>query len=115
MFDDTCVFCKIIQGKIPSTIIMQNEHILVIKDIHPKAPIHYLILPKNHITNIASLTDFDRELCWHILSTARDLGSKVCNGAGFNLIFNNGADAGQSVFHLHAHFLSGKNIFDNNL
>jgi diadenosine tetraphosphate (Ap4A) HIT family hydrolase len=110
MFDSSCVFCKIIQGIIPSTIIKENEYIKVITNIHPKAPIHYLILTKKHFLDIKELTDADQIVGWEILKTSRDL-AKETNVSGFNLVSNNGQSAGQSIMHLHFHFLAGKNIY----
>ncbi len=112
--NSTCVFCKIIQGTIPSTIISQNDHVMVIKDINPKAPVHYLIIPKKHIESVLTLSDTDAEYCWHMLKMARDIGKRLSSQA-FNLIANNGAAAGQSVPHVHFHLLSGKNLYEHGL
>jgi len=105
-----CIFCKIITKKIPSSPIFENEHVFVIPDIAPKAPIHYLIMPKKHIENLLDLADQDRLLAGRLLEAARDLGVQL-GSKSFNLISNNGAGAGQSVFHLHFHFLAGKNVY----
>jgi diadenosine tetraphosphate (Ap4A) HIT family hydrolase len=108
----SCIFCKIIQGVVPSKIIKEDEYVMVISDIHPKAPIHYLIIPKKHFIDITELTDTDMHYGWHILKIARDL-AKEQNLQAFNLIANNGKGSGQSVFHLHFHLLSGKNIYSD--
>jgi diadenosine tetraphosphate (Ap4A) HIT family hydrolase len=110
MFDSACIFCKIIQGSIPSTIIKENEHVMVIKNIAPKAPVHYLIIPKRHIADVAALTDADQPFGWYMLKIAGEI-SKEENLSGFNLVANNGQSAGQSVFHLHFHFIAGKNLY----
>ena len=110
MFDESCIFCKIIQGHITSTIIKENEFALAIADRSPKAPTHLLLIPKKHIVSFATIHDNDEQYIWQLCKMARDLGLDI--GKGFNLISNNGSDAGQSVFHLHLHFLAGKNIFD---
>ncbi len=112
MFDQSCIFCKIIQGQIKSNIIKENEFVIAVHDIAPKAPTHILLIPKRHIVNVTALQDGDEQYVWHLFKLARDLGHDMCQGKGFNLIVNNGADAGQSVFHLHLHFLAGKNIFE---
>jgi diadenosine tetraphosphate (Ap4A) HIT family hydrolase len=105
-----CIFCKIIRGEIKSSIVKENDYILVIKDISPKAPIHYLILTKKHIESMAYLTAEDKEigasLCMMIQELSKELPEK-----SFNIVSNNGAAAGQSVFHMHMHFLAGKNIY----
>lgn len=108
----SCIFCKIINQELPSTIIKQDDHTLVIQNIAPQAPIHSLILPKKHIENLNALADGDEVYAWSMLKMARDLGNELPSKA-FNIISNNGAAAGQSVFHLHLHFLSGKNLYEN--
>lgn len=110
MFNESCIFCKIIQGQIKSTVIKENDFVVAITDRSPKAPTHLLLIPKKHIVSFAEIQDEDEQYIWHLCKMARDLGHDI--GRGFNLVSNNGADAGQSVFHLHLHFLAGKNIFD---
>lgn len=110
MLDSSCIFCKIIQGSIPSVVIKENEYVTVIKNINPKAPVHYLIIPKKHLIDVAALSEGDQQFGWHILRIASDI-SKEQNLSNFNLVSNNGAGAGQSVFHLHFHFISGKNLY----
>jgi histidine triad (HIT) family protein len=108
----TCIFCRIIAGHIPANIIAENEHVIVIQDIAPKAPIHYLIIPKKHVTNIQSLTTDDTQVPAHMIMMAKELSTKLSGSQAFRLIANNGSDAGQSVFHMHFHFLSGKKMLD---
>lgn len=108
-----CIFCKIIAGTIPATIIWQDEDIIVIKDIHPKAPIHNLIIPKKHIKDQLSLTKDDAHLAYKLFVEVPQVLIKLLPGAtAFNSVVNNGAGAGQIIFHLHVHFLSGKNFFN---
>jgi histidine triad (HIT) family protein len=109
-----CVFCKIIHRTIPSVIIKENDHIIVIQDKSPKAPLHYLIITKKHIESLLTISDEDKESCWQLLKMAHELGVATPAQA-FNFISNNGAAAGQSVFHLHLHFMSGKNLYENGL
>lgn len=99
-----CIFCAIISRQLPATIITEDDHCIVIKDIAPKAPIHYLIIPKKHITNLYELHADDMYLIAHMAAIAQKLGKQV---DGFTLVVNNGTGAGQIVFHLHYHFLSG--------
>lgn len=116
MHDSSCVFCKIIQGILPSTVIKENEHVVTIKNVDPKAPIHYLIIPKKHLVDISAFSDKDSELGWQVLKMARDLAHDELKGVGgFNLIANNGKEAGQSVLHMHFHFIAGKNIYSGGL
>jgi histidine triad (HIT) family protein len=114
VLDAACIFCKIIQGSITSSIVKANDFVIAIKDISPKAPIHYLIIPKIHIENINYLTDTHADICWRMMEMARELGKDV-PAQSFNLISNNGVASGQSVLHLHWHFLAGRNIYDHGL
>ena len=112
MTKSECIFCKIVDGKIPATIIDQNDQVMVIKDLYPKAPTHYLIIPKKHVCDIASLDKETANLMGSIALMAQKIAHEKLNDAAFRLIINNGPDAGQSIFHLHCHFLSGKKMSD---
>jgi len=112
--DSGCVFCKIIQQTIPSVIIKENDHIIVIQDRSPKAPIHYLLITKKHIDSLLTISDQDKEYGWKLIQMAHELGAAT-PAQSFNLVSNNGRSAGQSVFHLHMHFMSGKNLYENGL
>jgi histidine triad (HIT) family protein len=114
VLDSSCIFCKIIQGLIPAAVVQENDYVKVIKDIHPKAPTHYLIIPKKHIVDASSLTDADQQFGWEMLKIASVIAKKE-NINGFNLISNNGKMSGQSVMHLHFHFIAGKNIYSGGL
>ena len=107
-----CIFCKIIAKEIPSTVVEETDDIMVIKDIAPKAPVHYLIVPKKHVKDVASLTEGDSDIPAKIMLMAKDLSKKLSGSQAFRLIINNGPDAGQSVFHLHCHFISGIKMLD---
>ena len=111
MFKDFCIFCKICKGLIKSDIILENDFALCIKDVAPKAPIHYIIFPKKHIDNLMTIQSSDSEFGWNVLKMAHDVWENLTPKQDFNLIANNGAGAGQSVFHMHFHFIAGKNIF----
>ena len=111
--DENCIFCKILQGKIPSKKIMETEYSLVIQDISPKAPIHYLIIPKSHIQDLNFWTPENSHILTDVIKVAKELSEKyLVAPRAFNLILNNGRDAGQGVLHAHWHFLAGKNIYD---
>ena len=103
-----CIFCKIISREIPSEIVDENEHVIVFKDLNPKAPIHYLIVPKIHITNINEVDDTDQHSAAmrEMFKMIRKLGKKLPEPKAFTLVSNNGKQAGQCVFHMHWHFLS---------
>jgi histidine triad (HIT) family protein len=103
-----CVFCKIIAGSIPATVIAETEDIFVINDIAPKAPIHYLIMPKKHIKDLSSLGPQDFPLWTKMLAMVQHISLGSPEAHDFKLLVNNGSSAGQRVFHLHLHFLAGK-------
>lgn len=107
----TCIFCRIISKEIPSKIIAENDSVIVIQDRSPRAPVHYLILPKKHVACLVDLQPEDMQLSWQMIAMAKELAAKLPKPQAFNLIVNNGAEAGQSVFHLHYHFLAQRDIY----
>jgi len=107
-----CVFCKIIDRAIPVTIVAENDDVLVIQDRSPKAPVHYLIIPKKHTPDIVSMTADELPLAQAIFAMAQQLSRALPGKGDFRLLVNNGSGVGQSVFHLHAHFLAGKKLAD---
>jgi len=104
---NSCVFCKIVRREVPATIIYEDPAVLVFENIKPIAPVHFLIIPKRHIDSVAAAEDTDQEILGKLQLTARDLGRKL-NLESFKLASNSGAAAGQSVFHLHYHLISGQ-------
>lgn len=107
--DQNCLFCKIIVKKIPANIIHDDELATAFHDVNPQAPTHILIVPKKHIPDIHSMSPDDRTLIGHLFMTARRIAEQ--NGldkSGYRLVINNGAAAGQTVFHIHLHLLSGR-------
>jgi histidine triad (HIT) family protein len=101
------VFERIVAGEIPSTRVFENERVLAIQDIAPKAPVHLLVFPKaGTYANVAELAAGDPALLAEIVQVAQQLADEHTNGQ-FRLVFNTGADAGQTVFHVHAHVLGG--------
>ena len=115
MDSENCIFCKIINKEIPSTIIFENDHVFVVEDSNPKAPVHYLILPKKHIINLLYIEEEDFLLMLEIIKVTKQLAENLEEPKAFNLISNNGKEAGQRVFHMHWHFLSGKNIYESEI
>lgn len=106
--DQNCIFCKIIAGLIPCKLIYQTEFSLVFQDIAPQAPIHYLIIPKKHIQDIASCSMQDADIIVDMITLTQYLSSLSSEHKAFKLLTNNGYAAGQRVFHLHFHFMAGK-------
>lgn len=106
---ENCIFCKIIDGAIPSKKVFEDERILVIEDITPQAPLHLLLVPKKHLVNCLDLSAVDDELIGYISRKAGEIArQKGYDESGFRIAQNNGAGAGQSVFHIHFHLLAGR-------
>lgn len=101
-----CIFCKIINGEIPSEKVFQGEKIIAFNDIYPKAKIHILLVPKKHIESVKNLEGVDKELIGELFLTAKEI-AKEKNMEGYKLVINVGRDGGQLVDHLHLHLLSG--------
>ncbi len=106
----TTIFAKIITGEMPADKVFENERILVIKDLFPRAPVHLLIMPKKEIPNLQSVTQEDLPLITEIIQVAQKLAKENEIADGYRLIVNNGADSGQSVSHLHFHLIGGKKL-----
>lgn len=102
------LFEKIIDKEIPAEIIYEDEVSIVIKDINPQAPTHLLIIPKKVIPKISDASDNDKDILGHLMLIAKDISKELGLDETFRLVVNNGAKAGQSVFHLHIHLLSGR-------
>ena len=105
---DTTWFEKIIQRDIPADIIFEDDVSIVIKDIHPQAPTHILIIPKKVIPKLSDATLQDQKVLGHLMLVAAEVAEKLDLKNSFRIVINNGAEAGQSVFHLHLHLLSGR-------
>lgn len=109
MTDSDCLFCKIIAGEIPSDKVYEDDTTYAFKDINPQAKVHVLIVPKSHYENVAKLAEADAAQLSHMVEVAQQIADKEFHGA-YRLIFNTGLDAGQSVFHVHAHVLTGEKL-----
>jgi len=101
-----CLFCKIAKKEMPAEIVYEDEKVLVFKDIHPKAPLHLLIIPKKHIHSINHLELRDKELMGELILVAQKI-AKEKNLEGYKLVINVGRPAGQIIDHLHLHLLAG--------
>ena len=110
---ENCIFCKIIDRQIPSTIVYENDSVLAFNDINPVAPVHVVIIPKVHIANINDLTAENAAVVGDIHLAVKNIASKLgIADTGYRLINNSGADAGQTVFHLHYHLIGGMKLGD---
>lgn len=106
---DQCPFCNIIQGKIPAKKIYEDEKIFAFEDINPQAPVHILVVPKKHITSLNELSDEDNSLIGYLLLICSRIAcEKGLAEHGYRIVTNCGAEAGQSIFHLHFHLLGGR-------
>ncbi|MEH1011882.1 histidine triad nucleotide-binding protein [Micromonospora sp. CPCC 206060] len=103
-----CLFCRIVAGEIPATIVRETDRTLAFRDIGPKAPVHVLVIPKEHYADVTALAGADPGLAGEVLATAAVVAEAEGLGAdGFRMIFNTGRYAGQEVFHAHVHLLGG--------
>ena len=109
--DQKTIFQKIIDRELPAKVIYESDAVIVINNIKPVAPVHYLIIPKKPLVDMKD-TGLNKELSWELIQTVQYLAAQLPEPVSFNLISNNGAEAGQSVFHMHWHFISGKNIYE---
>jgi len=106
-----CIFCKIIAGTIPARKVFEDDHLVVIEDISPVAPVHLLIIPRKHVVNVLDLESADDGLIGHVHRiAARIAREKGVAESGFRIVTNNNAGAGQSVFHIHFHLLAGRQL-----
>lgn len=100
-----CLFCSLIAREIPSVPVYEDEDYIVLNDIHPKARIHMLLIPKRHIASISDMVDSDRDTIGGLFLLARDLGKQM-NIPGYKLQFNVGKEGGQEIMHVHLHLLA---------
>lgn len=109
------LFTKIINRQIPSEILYEDEHCIVIKDIAPQAPTHLLVIPKKPIPRLVDASGEDKAMLGHLMLVAGDMARQQGVDEAFRVIVNNGAGAGQTVFHLHLHILAGKQFTEAQL
>ena len=105
-----CLFCRIVSRQIPAQVVAEEPELVAFNDINPQAPTHLLIIPKEHITSLAETTEAHTMLMGNALQLANRLARKLQLGEGYRVVINNGAKAGQSVWHLHLHLLGGRTL-----
>jgi histidine triad (HIT) family protein len=106
-----CIFCKIVDGKAPATIVYKDDSLTAFLDIHPVAPTHILIVPNKHITSVNEIQSEDEPLMCRLFTIARELAKQEgIHQAGYRLIVNTGPHGGQVVYHLHMHLMGGQRM-----
>jgi len=104
----SCLFCKIVEGAIPSTAVYQDELCYAFADINPKAPVHVLVVPREHMESLHDTDATHRALLGHLFWAATEIARQKGLGKGYRVVVNIGEDAGQSVDHLHLHLMGGR-------
>lgn len=105
-----CLFCKIAAGEIPANKLYEDEHVIAFHDIAPQAPVHFLVIPKKHISTLNHLSEDDRPLAGHILFTAQRLAKQLGCDEGFRVVMNCNEQGGQTVYHIHMHVLGQRQL-----
>ncbi len=103
-----CLFCQIVAGERPATLVYRDDDVIAIRDIRPQAPTHILVIPTKHIVSVAEATVEDEGLIGRMMTVAKTIAQQENLSKGFRLVINTGPQAGQSVFHLHVHLLGGR-------
>lgn len=111
MTDETCLFCKIIAGEIPSDTVFEDDTIVAFNDINPVAPVHQLLVPRRHVQSAAELSEADAPMLGRLFAAAAELAREAgLPEKGYRLVTNIGPEAGQSVPHLHVHLIGGRRM-----
>ena len=112
MNTEKCIFCEIVQGKKPAEIVHQTENVIAFNDIRPKAPVHILIIPKQHIPTLNDIKPEHQNVMGEIFLVVKELAQKLgLAEKGYRTIFNCNRDAGQDVYHIHLHLLGGRQFY----
>jgi histidine triad (HIT) family protein len=109
------IFGKIVSGEIPSDFLYEDEHCIAINDVNPQAPVHVLVIPKKEIPRLVDASAEDQALLGHLLLAAGKVAEQLGVADAFRVIINNGAGAGQTVFHLHLHIIAGRNFAEGRM
>lgn len=109
MPDNDCLFCKVVAGEVPAELVHEGERVVAFRDINPQAPVHVLVVPREHQPDVGALAGADPT----VLAELATVAAQVAADAGhtsYRLVFNTGTDAGQTVFHVHGHVLAGRHL-----
>ena len=107
--EDDCLFCRIGSGDVPADIARMGQRVVAFRDVNPQAPLHVLVVPRDHHQDVAALAGEDPQALAELVEVGRSLAASEGDGS-FRLVFNSGAGAGQSVFHVHGHVLAGRSF-----
>lgn len=111
MGEGDCIFCRIVSKEIGAKIIYEDEHVIAFEDINPQAPVHFLIISKKHIPTVLDISEEDKDLLMSMCKIAQKIAiEKNVAKKGFRLIMNCNPASGQTIYHLHMHFLGGRNM-----
>lgn len=105
-----CLFCRIVGGDIPADVVLRTDDFVAFRDINPQAPVHVLVIPTAHHRDAAEFAVADPELAGRLLAVATQVAAAEGLGTGYRIVLNTGPDAGQTVFHVHAHVLGGRDL-----
>jgi len=106
---DNCLFCKIVRGEIPASKLYEDDEVLAFRDIAPQAPVHFLVIPKKHLSGPSAVSEEDERVVGKLMRIGNEIAIKE-GAIHYRVVFNNGSQAGQTVFHLHMHILGGRNM-----
>jgi histidine triad (HIT) family protein len=108
---ETCLFCRIVAGEVPADSVYQDERSVAFRDINPQAPVHVLVIPRDHMESLDEASQRDEATLGHLLRVAARIANEQgLSESGYRTVINTGAGAGQSVFHLHLHLLGGRSM-----
>jgi histidine triad (HIT) family protein len=105
-----CLFCRIVAGEVPATVVAETDRMLAFRDVQPQAPTHVLVVPREHHADVAALSDADPSCLAEVFATAVQVARDEGLSGGYRLVANTGDDGGQSVHHLHVHVLGGRRL-----
>ena len=106
----SCLFCRIVDGSIPSSTLYEDEQCVAFSDINPQAPVHFLVVPRQHIVSLAQAEEAHKPLLGHLLSAAGEIARQKGLTKGYRVVINSGPDGGQTVDHLHLHVLGARHM-----
>ena len=111
MAEQSCIFCRIVAGNIPATNIYEDDHCIAFSDLNPQAPVHALVIPREHIASLNEASANNEAMLGHLLHVAARVASEQgVSKSGYRTVINTNSDGGQSVFHLHVHVLGGRGL-----